>query len=50
MAKRRFEVLEKFVQMMFAYMNFYTQCYETFRDIEPYMRHLMVEVCRQCCI
>lgn len=46
MARRRFEVLEKFIQMMFGYMNFFTQCYETFRDIEPFMRTLMVEVWR----
>jgi hypothetical protein len=44
MAKRRFEVLQQFISMMFAYMNFYTQAFETFRDIEPFLRALMEEV------
>eukprot|EP01134_Creolimax_fragrantissima_P006430 CFRG6430T1 len=40
-AKRRFEVMNKFVQMMFGYMSFYKQIAETIKELEPYMRDIM---------
>ncbi|KNC83462.1 hypothetical protein SARC_04271, partial [Sphaeroforma arctica JP610] len=44
-AKRRYVIMDRFVQMMFGYMTFYRQCAETIKEMEPFMRDLMGMIC-----